>query len=286
MKNKNWVINILNIVLLLTYCFSFIFKTDIVDNNKNVEEILLVNPNENITNIQLKDFSKNEIIEFDIKNSYGKIGNFIIPLDTIKLNTFIEYLRKPLKMYKILDDFTEKNLEDSQFFSDSLFQLIINENEPVYFGKLNDLANKIYFKIFHLDTLWQIENYIFSFLTTDESFWCNNDLCINLPLEKDITSIDINGNTVMKTDFTDILIFLKSLQGNSLKRFIFTETEINECEELIKIKISNGNFFYYIYVIKKDDKSYFQVYDNKTELKYLKEISEWTFNRIVMEIFG
>lgn len=284
MKNKIYIINIINLILLLMYLSSFIFKTDVIDKNKNVEELLLIDSNEEIINIKLKNNSKNEILDLDVKNYYGKIGKVTIPFDRIKVDTFVNYLRKPLKMYKILDDFTEKNLEDSQFFSDSLFQLIINENEPVYFGKLNNLANKIYFKIFHLDTLWQIENYIFSFLTTDKSFWCDNNLCINLPTSDGVKEIKINGSKLSENKLLDVLFFLKSLQGNSLMDFIFTEAEIKNLDNIINIVIYCDNFSYYINLIKKDDKSYIQIWDEKTGLKYLKEISIWTYDRIVQKI--
>lgn len=284
MKNKIYIINIINLILLLMYLSSFIFKTDVIDKNKNVEELLLIDSNEEIINIKLKNNSKNEILDLDVKNYYGKIGKVTIPFDRIKVDTFVNYLRKPLKMYKILDKFTEENLEDSQFFSDSLFQLIINDNKFVYFGQLNDLANKIYFNILGIDVLWQIENDMFSFLTTDKSFWCDNNLCINLPTSDGVKEIKINGSKLPENKLLDVLFFLKSLQGNSLMDFIFTEAEIKNLDNIINIVIYCDNFSYYINLIKKDDKSYIQIWDEKTGLKYLKEISIWTYDRIVQKI--
>lgn len=284
MKNKIYIINIINLILLLMYLSSFIFKTDVIDKNKNVEELLLIDSNEEIINIKLKNNSKNEILDLDVKNYYGKIGKVTIPFDRIKVDTFVNYLRKPLKMYKILDKFDSKNLEYSEYFGEYFFQLIINDNKFVYFGQLNDLANKIYFNILGIDVLWQIENDIFSFLTTDKSFWCDNNLCINLPTSDGVKEIKINGSKLPENKLLDVLFFLKSLQGNSLMDFIFTEAEIKNLDNIINIVIYCDNFSYYINLIKKDDKSYIQIWDEKTGLKYLKEISIWTYDRIVQKI--
>lgn len=280
MKNKNLFIHIINITLLISFILSFFYKNNLIDNKQKINEVCLNDPKEKINSIKITDYYKNEVLEIDINNYIGKKNNYIFYLDKIKTDTLVEYFRKPIKMYTILDNFNNKSFDDSIFFTELFFELTVNNTNTLYFGNLNDLSNKIYITKANTEKLWQTSSDILFFLTCDESFWCNRDLFINLPDYKKISSIIIDENNINNKNIEPLINFLKPLQSTSIK--FYDDIFFNNLNsiKLLSIKI-NTNFIYNINIYKVDNKIFVRVFDEKANNKYTKEISTWTYDKII-----
>ncbi|NLM00850.1 MAG: hypothetical protein GX220_05285 [Treponema sp.] len=174
----------------------------------------LLNTKENIINIEIHNKTIDKENEILILNTKDNIGTFIeqniepiiFPLDNIKINTFLQYLRKPHKMYKISDNFSFSSKNFHNFFSESCYQLKIN-NSTFLFGNINDLGNRQYFFNTNTSELYSIESDLYTFIETSPRFWVEPYIFKdNLSYQSiDITRMPDNAKVVLEIE--DIIIY-------------------------------------------------------------------------------
>ena len=115
MKNKIFILHIINFLLFIIYILSFfIFSRELETQNKNnILKMYLLNTKENIINIEIHNKTIDKENEILILNTKDNIGTFIeqniepiiFPLDNIKINTFLQYLRNLIRCIKFQTTF-------------------------------------------------------------------------------------------------------------------------------------------------------------------------------------
>jgi len=283
----------INLFLFLTFILSFtqIFTSDKREKIKTA----LVNPKNklNIKNFYLSQNDKT--LYFSKHEDFWSVSNDninFIPAESNQIDKFLNHLIDVKMLYKVSSKISQNNnygLLNSNQFEISYF---VNENKnQIFWGNQNFSQTGRYFMTGKSTAVYEIDNSLENFLTTNLQFWADSNI-ISSEIIKKITAKDIqrilitkSDKTIIKTptqeDFYEYASVLLSLNQGGIYSDLLKDENL-----LSVIKIETGS---------KEEVQinfYSTNIENTIALKtnYLKnstvvfsaneKISNWTFNKI------
>ncbi len=291
-KKKFHFLKIINVLLLIIIVFIFIYKKNNLIRFNNNKDLIILNSKQinEIEQFTIKNFNSNERIILNPREFFylysdnldeNSSNNLLsIPVDQQHLISFLNNYSNKLSVY----DYNQNRLNN---FSDVDYELnfkIKGEHDiTILINKKN--LNSRYVNIFFKNSgKYFLTSDIFSDYFSDIlKYFSKKELIIeSINNIKSINFTDYQSETILHIDdqnnVNDLMNFFYTLQSNQLILFIpESNTKINE----IVFKTNDSKSYKYE-IYKYINNYYWRL--SSDNLQYIKEISEWTYSRII-ELF-
>ena len=173
--------------LILVILFFIILIPFTKKNNPAEMESALINPD------YVKDISSISITGFDTDGSkkgisFKKRGNiwtgssslsnysFVWPCDSQTIENLIAVSSRVNKMYKVgesISSWKSFEVDEKNSICITFYDSDVSTLSSIYYGKDNPLNQRIAFRTWSKDAVYEVDDTILPYLNTDESFWCD-----------------------------------------------------------------------------------------------------------------